>query len=714
MRRHKGKLLAGGSVLALLGAAIVLTPVTAFSQTAAPGEPSAQAPVAPVAAPADTKSAETTIDIDKLIPVPETADVPPPTAADIGPISPSPAPAVTVVPSAPDAPAATTAESKPAETPAAATASEPAKAQATTTLSTADQPIADKIKELLTAKAGKYLGRKNERAAVEAFYRDRSYAPLWIDNGQANARANSVVSYLKTVDGDGLDPSEYASPEMKAGLDPDALADAELKLTAAALTFARHAATGRVSFTRISNDIYYDLDFPDPAAVLAKLKDASDAGNALASYLPQDPAYKALKAKYAEARAKTGEPAKPRIPHGRLLRLGQKPMEDQRVPLLRKILGVQENTGSALYDKTVADAVKKYQAAHKLSADGMLGNATINSINGPRHGNIADTILVNLERWRWLPHNLAGSTYVMVNIPDYTLKIVRNGKEYWKTKIVVGKPGKVTPLISPMMKFITVNPTWNVPPSIIANEYLPALRQDPTALERIGLKLEHNPDGTVRIYQPPGAGNALGRIRFNFPNKFLVYQHDTPDKYLFKKAKRAYSHGCMRVENPVTYGEKLLSIELPKEHYTEAKIKSMFGSNEININFPKPLPVHITYQTAFVDEGGKLQLREDIYGYDARMLRALKTGERRVADIAVEQHAVGSATVSRDELRYEDPNSSAAFENPFLRLFRPRDYKRNVRDDGRSNRRDDGRYDRRYERRNARENGPPNFFDLFR
>ena len=189
-------------------------------------------------------------------------------------------------------------------------------------------------------------------------------------------------------------------------------------------------------------------------------------------------------------------------------------------------------------------------------------------------------------------------------------------------------------MISAEMKFITVNPTWNVPPSIIEKEYLPALEQDPQALDRIGLKLTQDADGTIHISQPPGAGNALGRIRFNFPNKFLVYQHDTPDKYLFAKEKRAFSHGCMRVQNPLTYGEKLLSLVLPNEHYTEAQLESMFGGSEININFPKSIPVHLTYQTAFVDDDGKLQMREDVYGRDARMIAILKSNERKVADIA--------------------------------------------------------------------------------
>jgi murein L,D-transpeptidase YcbB/YkuD len=299
-----------------------------------------------------------------------------------------------------------------------------------------------------------------------------------------------------------------------------------------------------------------------------------------------------------------------------------------------------------MYDDAVRDAVKAFQTESDLNADGNLGPNTTRALNGEHAtastpkaaGNPVDTIVVNMDRWRWVPRDL-GKTHVIVNVPDYRLTLWNDGKVYWTTKIVVGKPGShATPMITADMKFITVNPTWNVPPSIIEKEYLPALQEDPGALERIGLKIEQGPDGTIRIWQPPGAGNALGRIRFNFPNKFLVYQHDTPDKYLFAKEKRAYSHGCMRVQDPLMYGEKLLSLVLPQEHYTQAKIEKMFGGSEININFPanKHIPVHLTYQTAFVDADGKLQLREDVYGRDARMIAILK-GERKVADIPMER-----------------------------------------------------------------------------
>jgi L,D-transpeptidase YcbB len=185
------------------------------------------------------------------------------------------------------------------------------------------------------------------------------------------------------------------------------------------------------------------------------------------------------------------------------------------------------------------------------------------------------------------------------------------------------------------MKYITINPTWNVPPSIVNREYLPALAQDPTVLSRMGLKVSRNPDGTVHISQPPGDKNALGRIRFNFPNKFLVYQHDTPDKYMFAYDKRDLSHGCMRVLDPAKYAEVLLSLVRPGDGYTAERIKKMFGENETDIQFPTFMPVNLTYQTAFVDDAGKLEYREDIYGRDKALLALMKGDQRKVADLPV-------------------------------------------------------------------------------
>ena len=229
--------------------------------------------------------------------------------------------------------------------------------------------------------------------------------------------------------------------------------------------------------------------------------------------------------------------------------------EDPRVPQLRAKLGIHDNADDTKYDAQVAAAVRKFQDSVDLKPTGVLDDRTVKAINSPKRDRQIDLVLVNMERLRWLPRQLGaaslGNAYVILNVPDFTLKVMQHGAPVWTTRVVTGKPGKhATPMLTETMKFITVNPTWNVPPSIIYNEYLPALQQDPTVLQRMGLRLERNRDGSIHISQPPGEANALGRIRFNFPNKFLVYQHDTPDKHLFAKEERAFSHGCMRVQNP--------------------------------------------------------------------------------------------------------------------------------------------------------------------
>jgi murein L,D-transpeptidase YcbB/YkuD len=546
---------------------------------------------------------------------------------------------------APDANAAATA-AEPAKV--AAPAAEPAKAAAApapAVTADANSVVADKLRDIVTGKQlDRMVSRRAEREGVEQFYKARDYKPLWVSDGAADDRAKAAIAYLAQVDSVGLDPNDYPVPNFAAATTPDALAETEIKFTNSVLTYARQAEIGRIHFTRVGADIQFNLVAPEPAKVLAKLAEASDVGAALDSYNPPQAEFKALQEKLAELRK--GPVAKPEeekpkptvlIGEGKILRPG---MKDARVAQLRKRLDIADKD-STVYDDTVRDAVKAFQTGADLDTDGNVGPNTLRALNGERaakrpSADPIDTILVNMERWRWLPRDL-GNPHVIVNVPDYSLTLYNNDKVFWHTKIVAGQPAKATPMISAEMKFITVNPTWNVPPSIIENEYLPALQEDPQALDRIGLKLTQDPDGTVHVSQPPGAGNALGRIRFNFPNKFLVYQHDTPDKYLFAREKRAYSHGCMRVQDPFTYGEKLLSLVDPEGRYTEAKLQKMLGDNEININFPKPIWVHLTYQTAFVDQDGKLQFRDDVYGRDARMIAILKGSERKVADIAIER-----------------------------------------------------------------------------
>jgi L,D-transpeptidase YcbB len=489
-------------------------------------------------------------------------------------------------------------------------------------------PLALKLQDLVTTRLSDYIARKDEKSAVEAFYRERGFQPLWTTDGAVNARAQAVIGYLKNVGSEGLDPNDYPVPNFAAISDDEGRAAAELKLTHAVLTFARHASSGRVSYTRVSAAILYPAHALDPAQVLTKLAASDNPRDTLASFEPQHAEYKALKAQLA------------------------------------KELAAPDTSPLAAY---ASDAKPRKGKASK-----------------PVQASKAQTIALiaaNMERWRWVPREL-GATHVTVNIPDYTLAVFNNGNQVWQTKIVAGQPGeRATPLLSETMKYLTINPTWNVPPSIIRNEYLPALQRDPGALERIGLKVGRNHDGSLRVYQPPGAKNALGRIRFNFPNPFLVYQHDTPNKNLFAKDQRAFSHGCMRVENPERYAEILLSLSQPKDAISAERIRKMYGDEERTINLQHPIPVHVTYQTAFVDAGGRLKIRDDVYGLDAAVLKLMHGGGRSVADTPIARNYESSSKpvamrLPRNTMAYGDDDRRerhslrAEFTTPFgLRMF---------------------------------------------
>jgi murein L,D-transpeptidase YcbB/YkuD len=522
----------------------------------------------------------------------------------------------------------------------------------------ADLAVAQKLQEMLASGSERFFERNEERTAVQAFYTGRGYAPIWVTNGLENKHARSIISRLKAADTDGLDPADYRIPDFRATAGrPEALAEAELILIKSVLTYARHAQTGRVHYSRISPDIAYRLTPTEPSEVLANIASAANPLDALESYNPGHEGFRALRAKLIELRSRQ---SKSIDLGGPTLRPG---VRDTRVPDLRQRLGIPRTSDNTVYDNTVAEAVKKFQRDHAIKPNGEVGPATVEALKmGGSDHHVVETILANMERWRWLPRDL-GNAYVMVNIPDYSLKVVRGGTTIWQTKIVVGKPSMPTPLLSEQMKFITINPTWNVPPSIVRNEYLPALRQDPYALARIGLRIEHNRDGSIHVFQPPGERNALGRIRFNFPNKFLVYQHDTPDKRLFTHDKRAYSHGCMRVENPLDYAEVLLSVARPDDNYTTERLYRMFGRDERDITFVNPIPVHLTYQTTFVDQSGLLQLREDVYGRDTPTITILKSEDRKYAYLPVE-HTERPRSRQVAHLPYRSPNRTASSRTP--------------------------------------------------
>ena len=484
---------------------------------------------------------------------------------------------------------------------------------------TIDARIADKLRAVITSgQFDKRIDRAPEREAMAAFYAARNYAPLWTTAGKLNPHAKAVIAQLGNAAADGLDPADYQVPAFGAATGAEALADADLTLSYSALTYARHLATGRIAPTRVLVEVDYGDHTPAPADILRKLADSTDAGATLESFNPPHRGFQALKAELAALRDAATRPEPVEEP-------AAKPAKGNRV--------------------------------EKPSSPAATAQARI------------DAVLANMERWRWLPHDL-GATYVMVNIPDFTLKVVHDHQEEWHTKIVAGKPQTPTPLLSAQMDNVLVNPSWHVPQSIIKNEYLPRYGRDPNIFARMGLEVKRNHDGTLSVTQPPGAGNALGRIKFNFENKFAVYLHDTPQKQLFAADKRAFSHGCMRVENPTVFGEVMLHLAMNGPAPDARQLSALFGRGERVFKLDEKPMVHLTYQTAFVDDAGKLQLREDIYGFDERIRTILHSDERRIADLAPPQDAkreMASAQANQDILRRvergEAPNVVEFFDH---------------------------------------------------
>jgi len=658
------QLLASTAVVLLLAGAPTVTLAGPSDPATTAATPDTANMAAPTPADADKTPAATA--------TPQPLDSPnlPATTGSIAPTQASAPPAAAETTPAPAAAAAPAATAEPATIASAPAAPTPAATPAAPAMSAADAAVVDQLRNLASGKFDRIVGNKKDRTIVDAFYSGRDYAPLWITDGKVNERGKAVIAYLGHVDQDGLDPADYPVPNFTALSDPNDLAEAELKLDMTIITYAHHASIGRVHWSRVSGDISYTTTAPEPADVLAAMVEAKDMAKALDSYEPHTPGYLALKAKLAEFRAGKAEAGKTPIANGAAPKVGA---QDDRVPLLRERLNVSGD--GTTYDKALADAVKKYQQDHQLKVTGTLTPQTVDALNGRQPDKPIDIILANMERWRWMPHDL-GNTYVIVNLADFTLRVMHDGKPYWTTRIVDGKPEMPTPIMQAEMKYITINPTWNVPPSIVNHEYLPALQQDPTVLDRMGLKVGKNPDGTVHIWQPPGEHNALGRIRFNFPNKFLVYQHDTPDKYLFAYDKRAYSHGCMRVQDPQKYAEVLLSLVRPNDGYTLERIKKMIDAGgEQDIQLPTFIPVNLTYQTAFVDDDGKLQFRDDVYGRDKQLLAILKGDDRRMADVAVERRedpshrqvlAIPDSTPLFGGRNYGGPGDGGNF---FSRLF---------------------------------------------
>jgi L,D-transpeptidase YcbB len=463
----------------------------------------------------------------------------------------------------------------------------------------------------------------SERALLTEFYEKRAYAPVFVTQNQWSVAAVSVIAALKKASEEGLNVHDYPIPALGIARDENAadMAQADLTLTASVVLYARDARGGRIDLTRLSRLVTPQLAPPSAEEVLVQIIQSPEAGQALLSFHPPHEGYKKLRAKLEEYRAlkprREASPPPP-IPQGQTLKLG---MKDPRVPLVRARFGLGPNEASQadLYDEPVASAVADFQKQRGIIATGNLNSRTVTALGAPlKRGGVEAALISNMERWRWLPAQL-GPRHIFVNVPEFRLKFEDQGRTVHETRVIVGTPETPTPLFSDQMEHLILNPSWHVPPSILRKEFLPKLAADPEYAVRKGFEVVQR-NGAISIRQPPGERNALGLIKFIFPNDHAVYLHDTPNRSLFNAERRALSHGCVRVDQPFQLADIVLKAQ---GGWSESRLRSLVGRGERTIMLKNPLPVHLAYFTLTVDESGQMRSFEDIYGTDQRVRRAL-------------------------------------------------------------------------------------------
>ena len=482
---------------------------------------------------------------------------------------------------------------------------------------------------------------RRERGAMAEFYAGRGASFLWVDENGLTPRAQAVADVISRAEAFDLWPENYPLPDPaakpSAGIDKAAwLADAEYRISRTVLAYARHAQSGHLDPRAISRILDITPDAPDPLAILRGLAgDRVDVAAYLEGFHPTHPQFRTLLARLNALREASGETFV-RIPDGGVLKPGE---THPHVALVRKRLGVDDAGGEPeLYDAGLVAAVESFQKSNGLHVDGVIGPATRRAFNRSDADKI-DTIRVNLERWRWLPNEL-GARHVQVNVPEFMVRVVEDGKTAFEERIVVGKPRHATPSFSDEISLVVFNPYWNVPFSIMKNEIAPIARRDPGYLSRLNINVVWRGGRTVdpyqvdwsevdlskvRLRQSPGSNNALGEVKFMFPNKHSVYLHDTPSKHLFSQSQRAFSHGCMRVRNPRKFAEALMRVQ----GWDNAAIARAIASGKNRaVRLEQPVPVHITYFTAAASETGGVRYFGDIYDHDGKTLSALSQAQK--------------------------------------------------------------------------------------
>jgi L,D-transpeptidase YcbB len=514
------------------------------------------------------------------------------------------------------------------------------------------------IQNRLSDKFPRTREAREEQKALLEYYSGPDARLLWVDEDGLSSRGRSAIEEIERADDYGLRSSDYALPDASGFSSgtanaTDWLADAEIKVSFAVLDYAHDARGGRIEPVRLSPNLDVTLTLPNPLEVIESIALRSDPASYLRSFQPRHPQFEALRQKLKELRGGKVVKAKeviqiPQIPDGPLLRFG---VEHEQVALLRKRLDLPPGQNENLFDEVVQQAVMYFQDEHGGYPDGIVGPATRRLLNPTHPRNPEDPlpvtmILVNMERWRWLPDDL-GSFYVTVNVPEFILRVMAEGNPTFTTRVVVGAPDTQTPIFSQELQEIVFRPYWRVPNSIKTEEILPYIQRrggdsffassswntqilksynlrisiggrevDPSRLDwgRIDIR-------NLDIYQPPGPDNVLGNVKFVFPNKHDVYMHDTLQKLFFNKRVRAASHGCIRVQQPDQLALTLLNYD---QGWKAAEIAAATENGyDHHVALKQQIPVHITYFTLWVNDDGSLSSFSDPYGHDALMAEAL-------------------------------------------------------------------------------------------
>ncbi len=490
------------------------------------------------------------------------------------------------------------------------------------------------------------------RDVLAAFYEQRDFTRGWTDR----KKSEQLLRAIRSIEEDGLDPEDYLLSSLErvntrldstAALSSETLVDDDILQTEALIRLGYHVLFGKVDYSEFDpvwnfGRTIHDLD---PPVALQNVIDSPDLAAAIESEKPAHPAYSNLKRELAHYRELQRAGGWRRIPDGATLEPGA---IDPRVPVIRARLAVTgdlegetvrdgsgEGDESELYDEGLAAAVRVFQTRHGLEADAVVGPRALQEMNVSIETRI-DQLRLNLERGRWLLHDI-GDEFVIVNVAGFRLYHLSDGQVDWTTRVQVGKTFRKTPVFRSEITYLVLNPTWTVPPLLLREDILPQIRRDRSTLKRMNYKvLDRNgravdPSGVdwspsarfpYTIRQEPGSTNALGSVKFMFPNEFAVYLHDTPHPELFDKEERAFSSGCIRVQDPLRLAELLLD---GQAEWSRSEIDRVVESGKTkSITLAKPVPVLLSYWTAWVDvDDGRLQFRRDLYQRDAAVLAGL-------------------------------------------------------------------------------------------